>query len=342
MRHYEENILSSGKAFFILSDIHNNGSCYAKEIAETYDMHRPTVSEILNSLRSRNIVKVDESQDKPGKHFEINYDGLVEAFVDIWSEEYHLDLDNRTLEDFVQARYEQKIEETEEALEKLDSYIDDRIQHDDPIKRNTLDQLKKDNEYREGFCRVQAKYYLISYIKNYFKYGLIEYNDYENITINKMLKEDFRRRLEETKESINHLPKPIDKLLTSIEKQDSDDLFDEFGIKALVDMLETAVDTFDISDVTITANPEILYLRKKNKGITGRYTPDKIPSKFLDRENRLAHPFNLCCKRCNSSFKIENQSGPEIQCECNCREESIGATIYVRYLFDLDAIDKIQ
>lgn len=124
MRHYEENVLTSRKAHFILADINNTGSSYAREIAETYDLHRPTVSEILNALEEEGVVRVDESVKKPGKHFEIDQVGLVDIFVELWAEEYDLELEENSLVEFIEKRYSQLEDELKEGFEKATADID--------------------------------------------------------------------------------------------------------------------------------------------------------------------------------------------------------------------------
>lgn len=311
MRHYEENVLSSEKAFFILNDIRTNGSSYSTEIAETYNMNRPMVTEILNSLQGKNILEVDETQEKPGKHFKVNYKGLVDTFIELWAKEYDITLDNISFTEFLQKRFSQIENQLEKGFEEITEEIDLEIEKDDALKQGTLGQIRRNRANMDSYNQFTARTYVRSYVKNYLKYSITEYEDNESTSIKKMLVSDFQKDIQNTKLSLNELPSPISKMHKAVQKRERDEnhIFDDLGVKALADILEARIDESDVEEIELVLLADPLYKNKKHSGITRRYISE-------DAEKQFEAPFRLKCCLCKDYFTSKENLNTKLTCSC--------------------------
>lgn len=331
MRHYQENVLTSPKAYYILADISVNGSSYAKEIAVSNDMHRPTVSEILNSMKEKGILSVHESKKKPGKHFQIDHDGLIEISLELWSEEFDIELDSYQFKEFIEKRYDQIEELLEESFEKLTNPINMEVPEDDPLKKNTLGAVRSKKPSNTSYEVITPRLYFITYVEAHLNKSLI--HDRES-TIEEMLNGDFRKQIKESEEALNRLPDSLKRLKETLEdKSDIElDYFEEEGVKILADLLETEVNTLKVEDIGLSLKPELLYIERKYSGITKDYLANKEHKNKYKGDKGLKHPFVLNCLKCDEKLSFEEKEGLDVICKCECREIRVPYSPRMTYL----------
>jgi len=144
-----------------------------------------------------------------------------------------------------------------------------------------------------------------------------------------------RKLMANVEKGINRLPKPVNKLCDCVKEPKLDnELFEEFGIKALADLLEGCLDVYDLEEVELAIRPELLYVNKKHSGITGQYIPeDGVKEEFLYEDGVIDHPYELRCGQCEGFFEVAEKDEMDIICECECREISLPHAHWTQYLF---------